>query len=460
MAITVVELDKFIRDAPPGKTSRLKAGDRLFLEVRRSGDGAPRASWVLRYTIAGPRPWQSLGLGTYLPQGVAGVGAVTLAKAGKAAKAALVLIDAGIQPVKARKERAKKDTADRNAAAASESRNVRHAVELWHEATKNKLTNDKYRAQRLRRVSEYFPLLGLISVERLTVADVAGAFTELRRADPVTGRAAGRSETLRRSSSDLEKAVDFAGAQGWFSGSNPVTRARGGLDKPKQVGRRFFKLDRLPEFCRAITVAGASKPYPVTEHLLRLLALTAARTSEIRLLKWSEVEGLDSEVPMLNIPVERMKKRAAWSVPLSVQAVRLLRDIRDWHAQVGQGLKGVADGFVFVRLEGNYKGRLCSENAVNDLLDGMGWGGEIVGHGLRKVFSTAAHDSWPYHGPNRTEAIEFSLAHVHQDKVRGTYDTNDYMTQRRALMVWWAGHLDLMGQPQADNVVTLRRAVG
>lgn len=187
-----------------------------------------------------------------------------------------------------------------------------------------------------------------------------------------------------------------------------------------------------------------------------MLTLTRARTREIRELQWSEVEGLDSDKPMFHIPASRMKQRKPWSVPLSPQAAVLLRNIHGWQAQVGAGLKGVNDGYVFTRLDGNYPGRLCSENAVNDLLKDMGWHGELLGHGLRKVFSTVAHASWPYLGPDRVEAIEFSLAHVHADKVRGTYDLNDFMEQRRALMVWWADHLDRVRQPQGAKVIKLR----
>jgi integrase len=216
----------------------------------------------------------------------------------------------------------------------------------------------------------------------------------------------------------------------------------------------------LAAFAKDLASAGAGKAFPVTERLLQVLALTAARNREIRLMKWSEIVGLDGEVAAVaNIPVERMKKRTAWSIPLSAQVVGLLLEVRGWQAGF-QGLKGVRDGFVFTRLEGSYKGRLCSENAVNDLLSVMGWGDELVGHGLRKVFSTVAYDCWPFAAANRTEAIEFSLAHVHKDKVRGTYDLNDYGVQRRALMDWWAGHLDLLAQPQAESrkVVPLRAA--
>lgn len=451
MAVTVAELGQFIRETPEGvAVRRLRVGDRLYLEVRRSTAGPAKSSWVLRYTHDGKK--QSLGLGMYFLQAQRGaVGHVKLADAIKASAVKLADIDKGIQPVRARRATAQKLTADSSALAALESRTVRKACDQWHEATKSKLTSDKYRGQRWRRLAEYLDHIGDTPVASLTVADVADTFAKLGASE--------RAETFRRSSADLEKSIDYAGSLGWFDGVNPVTRARRGLDKPKQVGRRFFKIEKLPEFCRAMLASGGPESYPVTAHLLRLLALTAARTGEIRLLKWSEVDGLDGDKPMLHVPAERMKKRLAWAVPLSRQAADLLRDIKHWQSAVGDELQGVNDGFVFVRLTGNYKGRLCSENAVNDLLQDMGWGADLVGHGLRKVFSTVAHDSWPYHGANRTEAIEFSMAHVHQDKVRGTYDTNDYMNQRRELLQWWADHLDLMAKSQPGNVVPIRPAV-
>lgn len=446
--ITVNELDELVRTVPEGVAvpRRKRVGDRLFIEVRRPGTEPARASWVLRYSHAGRK--QSLGLGKYYPQGMAGLGGVTLSQARKAARVKLLEIDKGVQPVKAARATAKKQASEIAAQVALESRTVRRAVEGWHEATKSKLTSPKYQGQRLRRLEEYLGHIGGIAVVALTVADVADTFTKLGARD--------RAETFRRSSADLEKSIDYAASQGWFDGVNPVTRARKGLDKPQQVGRRAFGPDRLPEFSKALHGVDTALPYPVTAHLLRMLTLTGARTREIRELQWSEVQGLDGDKPMLQIPASRMKQRKPWSVPVSPQAAKLLLDIRGWQTQVGAGLKGVKDGYVFTRLDGNYKGRLCSENAVNDLLKEMSWHGELVGHGLRKVFSTVAHASWPYLGANRTETIEFSLAHVHADKVRGIYDLNGYMDQRRALMVWWGAHLDHVRQPQASNVLRMR----
>jgi integrase len=445
---TVADLKKFVEGVAVGtKVARINADPRLWLEVRRPGNEPARASWVLRYTHNGKK--QSLGLGKYVVTGTGGVG---LAEARKLAAVKLTDIDRGIQPVKAARATAKKQTEDSNAAFAFELRTVRKAAEQWHEATKGKLTSDKYREQRWRRLAEYLDLIGDTPVAALTVADVADTFTKLGAKD--------RAETFRRSSADLERVIEYAASQGWFDGVNPATRARKALDKPVVKHRRAFTVDRLPEFSKAMQEVDKALPYPVTAHLLRMLALTAARTREIRLMTWADVEGLDTDTATLHVPIDRMKRRKAWSIPLSTQAVQLLREIRTWQSAAGAGLKGVEDGFVFVRLEGNYKGRLCSENAVNDLLKAMGWHAEVTGHGLRKVMRTVGAKLWPYNGANRTEALEWALAHVNANKMIGIYDQNDHMQERRELLQWWADHLDQQRQPKASNVVPMRAAQG
>lgn len=466
MAVTVAELDRFIRETPAGSPIRhLNVSDRLYLQVRRPGTEPAKSSWVLKYTY-GPKEAKnrkhSLGLGKYFPaaQRVGVVDLVTLEAARKAAAVQIALIDRGIHPVRARRRAAKDEAQQATESAEFQSRTVRKAAELWHDATKGDLTSGKYRDQRWRRIEEYLQLIGDMPVGSLTVSDVAETIATLKVADKnagAKGRKANRVETLRRSGSDLGKALSHARAIGWLKGGNPVTDALATIGKkPEPVPRRAIKPEQLPEFIRDVHKVCGRSPYPIAEYLLRLMLLTGGRTTEIRRLEWADVQGLDTESPLLNIPENRMKKRKAWSIPLSTQAVELLKEVRGWQAAAGAGLKGVSAGFVFVRLNGNYKGRVCGDSAVNDLLRGMGWHGDMTGHGFRTVVSTAGHDGWPYHGANRTEAVEFSLAHSQKDKVRGIYDRNLYMKERLHLLQWLADHLDLLAQDQPDNVVPLR----
>ncbi len=175
-------------------------------------------------------------------------------------------------------------------------------------------------------------------------------------------------------------------------------------------------------------------------------------------MKWEEVEGLDSDMPAIRVPADRMKRREAWTCYLSAPAVDILREVRQWQSEIGQGLKGVREGYVFVHLVGNYKGRLQSENATNDVLKKVGWHDRITGHGLRKLFSTLAHDCWVHRGPNRSEAIEYSLAHSHEDRVRTTYDKNDFRHLRADLMRWWADHLRRVSEATTGEKVVMLRA--
>lgn len=471
--VTVTQLDAWIKASLPG-VKRYSVAQNLFLQVTRKPDGSASASWVFRWRFDGKD--RSAGIGRYVPQGGKGSG-VTLRAAMEAAAALRSKIKTGTGDLSAarRLERARVQAAEslaererddalraqeqaRRAAEARAQRTVQAACIEWHAVTAGKLSSDKYRAQRLRRLEDYFPHLGDTPVESLTVADVSDAFDKMRKA---MGKRATRggdgfsgAETLRRSSADLERSVAFAASKGWFTGANPVTAARTFLDKPKVEGRRFFDVTRLPEFWRSVLRADTGERYPVAAQLLRLLTLTAARTLELRALRWDEVEGLDGDTPLARIPAERMKRRVPWTIPLSNEAANVLRQVREWQREVGQGLRDIKAGLVFVHIEGNYKGRMLSENAVNDLLQRMGWGEELTAHGLRKVFSTVAHDGWPYHGPNRTEAIEYSLSHAPADRVRGIYDKNEFIDKRRALLAWWAQHLTrVASEPATGNVV-------
>jgi integrase len=458
--VTVTQLDAWIKASPPG-VKRYSVAQNLFLQVTRKTEGSTSASWVFRWRFEGKD--RSAGIGRYVPQGGKGAG-VTLKAAIDSAAALRSKIKTGTGDLSAarRVERARVQTAEslakkerqdallaleqaRKAAEARAQRTVQAACVEWHTATAGRLSSDKYRAQRLRRLEDYFPHLGDTPVESLTVADVADAFDKMRKAMRARGKREGAgfsgAETLRRSSADLERALAFAASKGWFAGVNPVTAARTFLDKPKVEGRRFFDVARLPDFWRSVLKADTGERYPVTAQLLRLLTLTAARTLELRALRWDEVEGLEGDTPIVRVPANRMKRRVPWTIPLSHEAAEVLRQVREWQREAGQALRDVKAGLVFVHIDGNYKGRMLSENAVNDLLQRMGWGEELTAHGLRKVFSTVAHDGWPYHGPNRTEAIEYSLSHAPADRVRGIYDKNEFLDKRRALMAWWASHL-------------------
>ena len=61
---------------------------------------------------------------------------------------------------------------------------------------------------------------------------------------------------------------------------------------------------------------------------LELIMHTALRTSELRLAKWDEIQ-LEGKNPVWKIPGDRMKMGDPHIVPLSKQALHLLKQIHE-----------------------------------------------------------------------------------------------------------------------------------
>jgi integrase len=152
----------------------------------------------------------------------------------------------------------------------------------------------------------------------------------------------------------------------------------------------------------------------------RLMALTWTRTGELREMKWTEIEG-----DVWSIPAKRMKKSRDHAVPLSTQALAIIAKLR---------ARNRGSEYVFPndrRLD-----RPMSENAILYLMDRMGFGGRMTGHGWRTVGST-----WANENGYSADAIEKQLAHEPDDKVRAAYNRAEFMPERRAMLQDFANWL-------------------
>jgi len=156
---------------------------------------------------------------------------------------------------------------------------------------------------------------------------------------------------------------------------------------------------------------------------LRLLMLTATRPGETRGALWAE---FDLDAALWIIPAERMKMRIEHRVPLSTQAVEVLRTM--------QTLSGDRE---LVFPSPFYPSKSLSENTFNSALARMGFKGSATAHGFRALFSTVANEcGW------NPDVIERQLAHVERNGVRAAYHRSTYTTDREKLMQWWADYLD------------------
>jgi len=156
---------------------------------------------------------------------------------------------------------------------------------------------------------------------------------------------------------------------------------------------------------------------------LRLLMLTATRPGELRGARWAEFD-LDAAVWI--IPAERMKMRSEHRVPLSAQALDVLRT-----------MEPLSGGRELVFPSPTYPSKSLSENTFNSALSRMGYKGSATAHGFRALFSTVANE----HGWN-PDVIERQLARIERNKVRAAYHRSTYLDDRIKLMQWWADYLD------------------
>lgn len=163
-----------------------------------------------------------------------------------------------------------------------------------------------------------------------------------------------------------------------------------------------------------------------TKCALRLAPLVFVRPGELRQAEWCEV---DLDNARWVIPAERMKMREKHIVPLSSQAVAVLREL---HPLTGHGQ------YVFPGARS--KKRPMSENTINAALRRLGYDKDtMTGHGFRHMASTLLNEQ----GWNR-DAIERQMAHAERNSIRATYNYAEYMPERIKMMQAWADYLDAL----------------
>jgi len=164
--------------------------------------------------------------------------------------------------------------------------------------------------------------------------------------------------------------------------------------------------------------------WPTIRAALLLTALTMTRPGEIRFMRRSEIVWPKAT---WRIPAERMKMRRPHDVPLSTQALAILREI--WPLSEGHEL-------VLPSIRSPRKA--LSENAMNSALRRMGYTKEeVCSHGFRSSASTILNERG-----YESDVVEAALAHQDEDEVRAVYNRAKYWPQRIKLLQEWADLLD------------------
>jgi integrase len=150
------------------------------------------------------------------------------------------------------------------------------------------------------------------------------------------------------------------------------------------------------------------------------------RPGELRAAEWKE---FDLDAAEWRISAERMKMRSQHIVPLSRQALAILRD-----------MKPVTGTGRFVFPSPRTVKRPLSDNGMLAALRRMGYEqGVLTVHGFRSTASTLLNEQgW------NPDAIERQLAHSERDGVRAAYNYAEYLPERRKMMQAWSDYLDTL----------------
>ena len=169
----------------------------------------------------------------------------------------------------------------------------------------------------------------------------------------------------------------------------------------------------------AIATVRASQALVTTKDAFELLVLTAARSGEVRLATWDEV---DLDAAVWTIPAARMKAKRDHRVPLSGRALAILHDARR---------RSDGTGLVFR----SPRGKPLSDMTLSKLIKELGIA--AVPHGFRSSFR-----DWAAERTNTPrEVVEAGLAHTVRNPTEAAYARSDLFERRRRLMDDWAVYL-------------------
>jgi integrase len=160
--------------------------------------------------------------------------------------------------------------------------------------------------------------------------------------------------------------------------------------------------------------------------------LTFVRTSELIGAKWEEIDWDKAE---WRIPKERMKMRRSHIVPLSKQAVAILRELQKETGTKAHIFHSPAS-----------KSMHMSNGAVLMGLRRMGYQNRMTGHGFRTLASTILNEQG-----YKPDVIERQLAHEDEDKIRSAYNRAEYLPERKRMMQDYADYLEKVAANEAQR---------
>jgi integrase len=391
MAIAFKLNPREVDSLPPGTHSD---GNNLYLIVKPSG----ARSYALRYFWQG-KP-QKMGLGATRD--------VSLANARDAAIDANRLIARGSNP---RAARDAQRAADESTLLSTTVPSFQAFAEQHRLRIEKGFKNAKHKWRWWYNVNTRFAPLHAKAIDQITTDAVVELLLPIWIKTPVAAREARQQ---------LEAILSAAKAAGHRSGENPAAwkdNLQHLMPKSKRKGRVRGPMKALPFEELPALMAELSAVNTVTARMLEVCILTAARTVEIRHMKWSDV---DLDRALWRVPREVMKMDHDHVVPLSKPVLALLREAS--RSRFGD--------LVF---PGRSRNMPMSDMTMLKLLQ-KDLKRDATVHGFRAAFKTWADEETTF----QNQAVEFCLAHIPGDQAERAYRRRSMLAKRTQIMAAWA----------------------
>ena len=385
----------------PSRPDKYSDGDNLRLWVRHTG----KKVWVSDYSFNGKR--QSLTIGKYP--------AMSLADARTRNSDIKDMIANGINPKQAKKQAKAEQTG---------SNLFDTIAQDWHNERKQHIKAKTHSRDFSQYERDIKPAIGHMVITDITAPDI------LAIGKAVAER--GATDMAQRAVRQVGQIFKHAKRQGLVS-HNPATDLVEALPKHTVKHHHRITSRQLPKLLQDIEAYGG---HPLVKWGLWLFCYTFIRTTELRLLRWDEI---DWRAKVIRLPAERMKMNRPHIVPLAPQVIDILTKIKDM---------GLSDEWVFYNVSHHQP---YSENAFLNALKRMGYNGIMTGHGFRGLASTTLHERGFKH-----EAIEAQLAHEKESRVSKAYDGSQYLDYRRDMMNKWANYIDDAFAGKHDNLIKFK----
>jgi integrase len=396
MGLTIKEIDGA---KPTDKPYKLADGGGLCLLIAPSG----AKLWRWRYRFDGKE--KMMALGEYP--------VVTLKEAHERHSDARKALANGTDPMAERKAEGEAKQKESEARQREEENSFESVARDWWKWWLIGKSPRHADTTMRRMEADVFPAYGHKSINAVTAADVRQLMIAVEKRDA--------RDVAKRIHETTSQIFRFAIARD-IASRNPAAdfKPRDILAEAQTENRARVDAKDLPELL--VKIDGYNGDV-ITRLAMKFMAYTFVRTNEEIEAPWSE---FDLDEARWTIPAERMKMKTPHIVPLSRQAVEILR-----------ALKQITGNGNFVFAGARDKKKPISNNTILYALYRLGYRDRMTGHGFRGLASTILNER------EFDEAhIELQLAHTKRNKVAAAYNHAKYLKQRTEMMQWWADYLD------------------